>query len=244
MLPKIDVPVYDMTLLSTGKKIKFRPFTVKEEKLFLMANEADDFKSIVDCIKQVINNCVISKINIDELPIFDIEQIFLNLRSKSVGEVVNLRYKCNNTVTDEETKEEKTCNHIIDIDVNISDIIPKKLPKIDNKIEITENLGIVLSFPKFKTFEEFSEETTEESITETLISCIDYIYDKEEIYYPKDFKKEELIEFVDSMQAKDMQKFQEFFNNLPKLEKEVHFKCTKCNYEEKLLLEGLENFFV
>ena len=125
MLPKIDVPVYDMTLLSTGKKIKFRPFTVKEEKLFLMANEADDFKSIVDCIKQVINNCVISKINIDELPIFDIEQIFLNLRSKSVGEVVNLRYKCNNTVTDEETKEEKTCNHIIDIDVNISDIIPK-----------------------------------------------------------------------------------------------------------------------
>jgi hypothetical protein len=243
MLPKIDVPVYDMTLLSTGKKIKFRPFTVKEEKLFLMASEADDLKSMIDCIKQIINNCVITKIDVDNLPIFDIEQLFLNLRAKSVGEIVNLRYKCNNTVKDEESGEEKSCNHVIDIDVNISDIIPKKLPTINNKIEITENLGIVLSYPKFKSFENFSEEDAE-NIMDTLMSCIDYIYDKEEIYYAKDSTKEELLEFLESLQTKDIRKFQDFFNNLPKLEKQIHFKCSKCEYEEDLMVEGLENFFV
>ena len=121
--------------------------------------------------------------------------------------------------------------------------LPKKLPTINNKIEITENLGIVLSYPKFKSFENFSEEDAE-NIMDTLMSCIDYIYDKEEIYYAKDSTKEELLEFLESLQTKDIRKFQDFFNNLPKLEKQIHFKCSKCEYEEDLMVEGLENFFV
>jgi DNA-directed RNA polymerase subunit M/transcription elongation factor TFIIS len=244
MLPKIDAPIYELKLLSSGKKLKFRPFTVKEEKLFLMAAEADDFKSVIDTTKQVINNCVLDDLDIEELPIFDIENIFLQLRAKSIGEVVNLRYRCNNKVTDEETKEEKNCNTVVEIDVNINELIPIFEKKEINKIEITEKMGVVLKYPNFKLLEKYNGENTSDSIIETIICCIDYVYDAENVYYSKDVSKEELIEFVESMQTKDLEKFKEFFDSAPKIQKNVSFKCPKCKYEEDVLVEGLESFFV
>jgi hypothetical protein len=244
MLPKIDVPVYELKLLSSGKKIKFRPFTVKEEKLFLMAAESNEIKSIIDTTKQVINNCVIEDIEIDELPIFDIEHIFLQLRSKSIGEIVNLRYRCNNKVLDDETKEEKNCNNVVEIDVNINDLTPSFEKKDNNKIEITEKMGIVMKYPNFKLLENFNEQNDTENVIETIINCIDYVYDSENIYYAKDVTKEELIEFVESMQTKDLEKFKEFFDSAPKIQKNIKFKCPKCKYEEDVLVEGLESFFV
>jgi rubrerythrin len=242
MLPKIDVPVYDLKLLSTGKKIKFRPFTVKEEKLFLIAAEANDAKTITSTIKQIINNCTLDKIDVEELPLFDVENIFVQLRAKSIGEVVNLKYKCNNKLFDEESKEEKKCNTIVEVDVNLNDIIPTEKVKKENKIEITENLGIVMKYPSFKILENYEDD--DNSVLDAIISCIDYIYDKEQMYYAKDATKEELIEFVESMQTKDLQKLKEFFDSTPKLRKNIHFKCPKCNYEEDVIVEGLENFFV
>jgi hypothetical protein len=243
MLPKIDVPIYDLKLLSTGKKIRFRPFTVKEEKLFLMAAEAGDLKSVTDTVKQVINNCVLDDIDIDELPLFDIEQIFLQLRSKSIGEVVNLKYRCNNIIKDD-SEEEKKCNTVVEIDVNINDIIPEFENTDKNRIEITENLGVVMKYPNFKVFELLDVEDGTQSILNTIVSCIDYIYDKETLYYAKDSTKEELSEFVESLQTKDLQKFKEFFDTTPKLRKNINFKCSKCNYEEDVLVEGIESFFV
>jgi len=243
MLPKIDVPIYDLKLLSTGKKIRFRPFTVKEEKLFLMAAEAGDLKSITDTVKQVINNCVLDELDIDELPLFDIEQIFLQLRSKSIGELVNLKYRCNNLIKGE-SEEEKKCNTVVEIDVNINDIIPEFEKTDKNKIEITENLGVVMKYPNFKLFESLDSEDETESILNTIIGCIDYIYDKETLYYAKDSTKEELSEFVESLQTKDLQKFKEFFDTTPKLRKNINFKCPKCSYEEDVLVEGIESFFV
>jgi hypothetical protein len=242
MLPKIDVPVYDLKLLSTGKKVKFRPFTVKEEKLFLMAAEANDAKTVTETIKQIINNCLLDKVDVDELPLFDIEQIFIQLRAKSVGEIVNLKYRCNNKILDQETKEEKNCNTVVEIDVDLNEIVPKESIKKENKIEITENLGLVMKYPSLKVLADYDDE--ESSVLNTIISCIDYIYDKEQIYYAKDTTKEELMEFVESMQTKDLQKMKEFFDNTPKLKKNIHFKCPKCSYEEDVLVEGLESFFV
>jgi hypothetical protein len=244
MLPKIDVPIYELKLLSTGEKIKFRPFTVKEEKLFLMASESSDTKTIIDATKQVINNCVLSEINVDEIPIFDIEQIFLQLRAKSIGEVVNLRYRCNNKIFDQETKEEKSCNAVVEIDVKIDDILPKTENKENKKIEITENMGVVLKYPNLKVFENYDEEDETKTIMETIVNCIDYVYDKENVYHAKDSTKEELIEFVESMQTKDLEKFKDFFDNVPKIQKNINFKCPKCNYTEEVLVEGLESFFV
>ena len=243
-LPKIDVPIYSINLLSTGKPIRFRPFTVKEEKLFLMAAESSDLKSVVEVVKQVINNCILDDVSIDDLPLFDIEQLFLHLRGKSIGEVINLKYKCNNNILDEETKEEKKCNTVVEIDVNINDIVPTFTDKKLNKISITDNMGVVLKYPNIKVLESYDLEDESKSIIETIVSCIDYIYDKENVYYAKDSTKEELIEFVESLQTKDLQKFKEFFDSVPKIQKNIHFKCPKCKYEEEVLVEGIESFFV
>ncbi len=244
MLPKIDVPIYNVKLLSTGKSLRFRPFTVKEEKLFLMANEGEDLTTVVDTIKQILNNCLLDEFDIDSLPLFDIEHLFLNIRARSIGEVVNLKYKCNNDVLDEETKEEKKCNNIVQIDLNVLDIQPKKQEGHTNKIEITEKLGIMMKYPNFETLKKFKDVEEADSIIKMTVNCIDYVYDADKIYYAKDTTEEELVEFVESMQSKDLEKIKTFFDTMPKVKKDVDFKCDKCGHEEKIEIEGIQNFFV
>jgi DNA-directed RNA polymerase subunit M/transcription elongation factor TFIIS len=244
MLPKIDMPIYEVKLISNGKKLKFRPFTVKEEKLFLMANQGEELDNVVDTIKQVINNCVLDEFDIDSLPLFDIEHIFLNIRARSISEIVNLQYKCNNTVANEETKEEKECGNVIKIELNVLEIEPIKQEGHSNKIEITEKMGVVMRYPSFETIKKFNAEDEADSIIKITVDCIDYIYDSDSIYYAKDFTEEELVEFVESMQAKDLEKIKFFFDTMPKMKKDVDFKCNKCGYEEKIEIEGIQNFFV
>ena len=244
MLPKIDVPIYNVKLLSTGKNLRFRPFTVKEEKLFLMANESEELNNIIDTIKQILNNCILDEFNIDSLPIFDIEHLFLNIRARSISEVVNLKYKCNNDILDEETKEEKKCNHVVEIDLNILEIEPEKQKGHTNKIEITEKMGVIMKYPNFETLKKFEIENEADSIIKITVNCIDYVYDSDSIYYAKDSTEEELIEFIESMQAKDLEKIKTFFDTMPKIKKDIDFKCNKCGHEEKIELEGIQNFFV
>ena len=244
MLPKIDVPVYNVKLISNDKTLQFRPFTVKEEKLFLMANESEELDSVVDTIKQILNNCILDEFDINSLPLFDIEYLFLNIRARSISEVVNLKYKCNNNILDEETKEEKKCNNIVEIDLNVLDIKPEKQENHTSKIEITERMGMVMKYPSFETLKNFDIENQSDSIIKTTIGCIDYIYDQDSIYYAKDNTEEELIEFVESMQAKDLEKIKAFFDTMPKMKRDIDFKCDKCGHEEKVELEGIQNFFV
>jgi hypothetical protein len=242
-LPKIDVPIYTVDLLSTGKPVRFRPFTVKEEKLFLMTNETDDVKSMLDTTKQVLNNCVLDEIDVENLPMFDIEKLFLNIRARSVGEVVNLKYKCNNSIKNEKEEEVK-CGNLVDVDVNVLEIKPLENKNHSKKIVITENVGVVMKYPSFKLFENINVQDNSESILEMAINCIDYIYDKDNLYYAKDTPKEELIDFVDSLQSKDLEKIKDFFVTMPKLQKNVKFKCNKCGYDENINIEGIESFFV
>lgn len=244
MLPKIDVPIYNVKLLSTGKSLRFRPFTVKEEKLFLMANEGEDLTTVVDTIKQILNNCILDEFDIDSLPLFDIEHLFLNIRARSIGEVVNLKYKCNNDVLDEETKEEKKCNNVVQIDLNVLDIHPEKQEGHTTKIEITEKLGIIMKYPNFETLKKFKDVSEADSIIKMAVNCIDYVYDADKIYYAKDSQEEDLIEFIESMQSKDLEKIKTFFDTMPKVKKDVDFKCNKCGHEEKIEVEGIQNFFV
>lgn len=243
MLPKIDVPIYTVKLLSTGKPVRFRPFTVKEEKLFLMTNETDDVKAILETTKQVLNNCLLDEVDIENLPMFDIENIFLNIRARSVGEIIKLNYKCNNIVTDEKGEDSK-CDNLVNIELNVLEIKPEENGQHDKKIVISENVGIVMKYPSFKLFENVNLSDDPNSIIETALKCIDYIYDKDNIYYSKDIPKQELDEFIDSLQSKDLEKIKKFFETMPKLKKQVHFKCKKCEYEENINVEGIESFFV
>jgi len=244
-LPKIDVPTYETKLISSGKIVKYRPFLVKEQKLFLMASQSTDEKETVDVIKQVLNNCILSDVDVDELPTFDLEHLFMQLRARSVGEVVNLRYNCNNIVTNDKG-EEKTCGSLVKFDLNILDIKPTIDENHSSKIEISDKLGIMMKYPNLKLIDGISNLKDEDidTVLNIIVSCIDYIYDENQMYYAKDSTKEELTEFVESMEQNDLEKIQSFFTTMPKIKKELDFKCKKCGYEEEVTVQGIQNFFV
>jgi hypothetical protein len=244
MLPKVDVPLYEITLPLMKKKVKFRPFLVKEEKILLMAAESDDQNAVILAIKQIITNCLVTKIDVDDLPIMDFEYLFLHLRARSVGETIDLQYKCNNDIN--EGGEERKCNHLVKLSFNALEVEPELNGKETNKLELTPKLGIVLKYPTFgsiETLASIENVSPTDVVVETIISSIDYIYDDESIYYAKDTPKEELIDFIDSLTREQFQKIKEFFENIPKLTKKLDFKCVKCGYEDNIEVEGIQSFF-
>jgi len=241
-LPKIDVPTYTIDLPLSKQKIRYRSFLVKEEKILLMAMESNDEKEILNAIKQIVNNCCLEDIDVDNLPVLDLEFLFLNLRARSVGEIADIQYKCNNTVKDE-NDEDKVCNNIVKLEINLLEIQPEYDSKHTNKIELTKELGVVMKYPNFKIMETINDENDVEKIIKIITNCVDYIYDKENIYYKKDVSDEELQEFIESLDKKQFEKIQEFFETIPKIKKNVNFKCNKCSYSENITIEGIQNFF-
>lgn len=243
-LPKIDLPLYETKLISSGKTVKYRPFTVKEEKLFLMAKESEDLEATFNAIKQVLTNCIVTDMDVEQLPVFDIEHLFLKIRTVSVGEVVQLQYTCNNLLPLEEGQEEpKKCNNLVQIDFDLNSVeVVNNVP--DAKIQISDKLGIVMKYPTFDILKKVGDdENVTDAIMDITINCIEYIYDEDSIYYTSEYTKEEIVDFIESLQTKDLEKIRDFFGMMPKLKKDVHFKCGKCGYEENIEVEGLQNFF-
>jgi hypothetical protein len=243
MLPKLDVPIYEVKLLSSGKVIRFRPFLVKEQKLFLMASESEDAKETINVIRQVLRNCILDDISIDDLPTFDLEWLFMHLRARSVEEIVDLKYKCNNTVKDEKGEEDR-CTGVVNFKMNLLEIEPTRHAEHTNKIQLTENLGVCLKYPSFEMIQKYESLSEANIMSKVLVDCIDYLYDKEQVYYAKDNTKEELDEFVDNLQQKDLEKIKQFFETMPEIKKNVQFKCPKCAYGENIEIKGIQNFFV
>lgn len=244
MLPKIDVPIYELTLPLTNKLIRYRPFLVKEEKILLMAMESEDADSVLLAVKQILTNCCLDDIDIEELPITDIEFLFLNLRARSVNEVVELPYRCNNKVGPE--GQEKECGNIVKLEMNLLEIHPEVHEKKIDKIELTENMGILIKYPSFKMVEEAQKQEGSEvdKLMNVLVACIDGVYTEESIFYSKDVPKKELLEFIENLTREQFSKIQEFFETMPKIKKDVDFNCSKCGYYEKITIEGLQSFFV
>ena len=245
-LPKIAVPEYSLILPSTGKEYKYRPFLVKEEKLLLIAMESEDQQQIIDATITIIKSCIVGDLNIDDLPMFDIEYIFLQLRGKAKGEVIDLNYKC------------PKCNGQIPISINIETIEIEKKDGHNTKVELTDNLGMVMKYPNIaiqKKLVDIQEESTNiEGMFDTIIHCIDYIYDAESTYPAKDHTTKELTEFLESLNDTQFQKVSKFFETAPSLKHDIELHCknktkgkeTKgkvCNYKEKVTLEGLASFF-
>jgi hypothetical protein len=243
-LPKIDVPVYDINLPLTKKNVRYRPFLVKEEKILLMAMESGEEKTITDAIKQIVNNCCLEQIDVDELPILDLEFLFLNLRSKSVGEIVELQYKCNNIIKDENGKE-KNCGNLVKFNINLLEIKPEFDTNHDNKILLGEKLGVLMKYPNFKSISNISEDDGGvQSILKIISNSIDCVFDDDNMYYRKDISDSEMMEFLENLNREQFAKIQNFFETIPKIQKNVQFKCVKCGYNEQILIEGIQNFFV
>jgi T4 bacteriophage base plate protein len=239
MLPKLETPTYEITLPLSKKKIKYRPFLVKEQKILLMAMESKDTEEIHTTIKDILKACTLTeKIDVDVLPIIDVEYYFLMLRAKSVGEVVQSRYRCNNVVND------KPCNNVMEKDINLMDVKVQQKENISPEVQLTDKITVKLKYPEFGVIKDSLNYNTESEVTFNLIAnSIEYIYDGEQFYYASESSHEELMEFVESMSQSQFEKIERFFNNLPKLKEKIQIKCSKCGYNHEINVEGLENFF-
>ena len=238
-LPKIDVPTYEIELPVSKTKIKYRPFLVKEQRNLLMAIESSESTTIQQNIKDILYNCTLTEgVNIDKLPIIDVEYYFINLRAKSVGEVVESRYRCNNEVNDVE------CGNIMEKDVDLTQIKVKMNDDISPEIQLTPNISIKLKYPEFGIVKDSLRYENINDVTFNMIAqSIEYIYDGQQFYYATESTPEELIEFVEGLNQEQFSKIENFFNNLPKLKETLNITCSKCGFQHKIEVEGLESFF-
>jgi hypothetical protein len=238
VLPKISTPTYELELPSTGKKIKYRPFLVREEKILVMALETEDMKQITNAVVQILSDCILTKnFNVSELATFDIEYLFLNVRSKSVGETVEISITCPD---DNETQ--------VKVEVDIDSIKVQKNPKHTNIIKLDDDLSMRLRYPALDQFIEnnfeFKDNNSEvDKSLDMIISCIDMIYNAEDSWSATDVTKQELKEFVEQMNTKQFKQIESFFETMPKLSHKVVVKNPNTKVESTVTLEGLASFF-
>jgi len=238
MLPQISYPIYEVPLLSQKLPVKFRPFLVSEQKLMMMAAEAKETKTTIDTIKQIINNCLIEKIDVDSLPLVDLEILFLNLRAKSIGETTSLYFKCENEV------ESLKCGMIIEVPINLLEI-PIVNRNLEKKISFSDKVGVMMKYPTFEIINKLIETKNVSDMEFTVvINCIDYIFDEVSIYKAKDATQEELLAFVMKLQQEKYELMKTFIENSPRAKLTIEKECSKCKYLHKINLEGLEDFFI
>jgi len=239
-LPKIDTPIYEIDLPLSKKHIRFRPFLVKEQRNLMMAMESDDKETIEKNIRQVLHNCTLTEgIDIDRLPIIDVEYYFLQLRARSVGEIVENKYRCENVVDD------KVCNGLMDVNLNLLDIQVEKNPELNDVIQINDRISVKLKYPEFSIVQRATKfENVTDMAFDMIVESIEHIFDGEQYYYASESDPAELIEFVESLNQAQFEKVEEFFNKLPKLNKKIEVDCKKCGFHHTINVEGLDSFFV
>ena len=237
-LPKVSTPTFDLVLPSNGKKIKYRPFLVREEKILIMALESEDMKQITNAVVQILSACILTRgVKIENLATFDIEYLFLNVRAKSVGENVEVNITC--------PDDNKTS---VQVSIDIDTIKVQKDEKHKSTIKLDDNLSIKLKYPSLDQFIESNFEAGDEkdNINNTLsmiTSCIDMIYNEEESWNGSDSTKKELGEFIDQLNTKQFKMIEDFFTTMPKLSHKVKVTNPQTKVESEVVLEGLAAFF-
>jgi hypothetical protein len=234
-LPTMDLPSYELEIPSNKKKIKIRPFLVKEEKVLLLALESDDERNIKDAVYNLLKTCILSRLKVENLSTFDLEYIFLNIRAISVGEVVEILITCQD---DEETKVKYTLN-LTDIKV----IFPEGHT---NKIMLTDTTGVIMKYPSFDDFVEgqFSnKQYNEDSVIKIIAGSIDQIFQGEEVYDQSTTTKKEFLQFVENLTKDQLEKIQEFFESAPRLEHTFNITNPNTGVESEYSLRGLQSFF-
>ena len=237
-LPKISTPTYELVLPSTNKKVKYRPFLVKEEKILIMALESEDQKQITNAIKSVLADCILTRgVKVDKMATFDIEYLFLNVRGKSVGETVEVNVTC--------PDDGKTT---VEMEIDIDSIKIQKDPNHSNIVELDDNLSIQMNYPSLDQFIEtnFDLNDTKNQVDQSLhviMSCINQVYNSEESWSAADCTKKELKEFVESMNSKQFKDIEAFFETMPKLSHNVKVINPETKVESEVVIEGLASFF-
>ena len=234
-LPKLTTPTYELEIPSTDEKIKYRPFLVKEEKILMMAMESKKSADIVQAVKEIVEECTFNKINISDMPMFDIEYIFLNIRAKSVGEVSKLNILC---------PDDKKTYAKVDLDLN--EVKVQVGDDHTNKIELGNGMGMIMKYPTIDSFKDSGIKTINATnMLEVISTCILQIYEDEgkKVYDPKDQTKKELTDFIEQLTTEQFKHIQKFFDTMPKLKHEITVKNPKTKKDNKITLTGLNDFF-
>jgi DNA-directed RNA polymerase subunit M/transcription elongation factor TFIIS len=232
-LPKLETPTYSTTLPSTGEKVDYRPFLVKEEKVLMIAQESNNNSAMLKALKSIIKACTFEKINPSKCTTYDIEYMFLKLRAASVGETAEIQFKC------------EECGEYNTVEINLNDIevvYPEKKPETD--IKLTDNVGIKLKEVSVDEVETLSDVTNAENFTKAIAAVIDVIYDADNVYKVSETSPKEVDEFIDNLSHTHLEKIQEFIENQPMLKHTVKFKCSKCGHDNEIELVGLQSFFI
>ena len=234
-LPKINAPEYRLNIPSTDEEITYRPFLVKEEKLLLIAHETGDEKATFSAIKDLIKSCVTQELAVDTLPMFDIEYIFLNIRAKSVGEIANLTIIC--------PDDEKTT---VKVEVDLTKINIVMDEKHDARIQLTENIGILMTYPTMDLINEHAILDTgqgTQQLFKMVAECMYQIWEGEEVHDAQDYKWEEKMEFLESLTHSQFEKIQEFFETMPRLQHDIKVTNPKTKVKSTVTLRGIQSFF-
>jgi len=240
-LPKMNVPVYEAILPSTETVIKYRPFLVKEEKILLTAMESENEKTITDAVKQIIRNCVQGDLDVERLPTFDIEFIFLRLRAKSVGEEVTIGLKpwgC-------PQNNGELCEFTTEVPINLEEVKVQKNENHTNKIMLSDDIGIILRYPNIESIKEMMKgELSETEVGMKVIkTSVEMVFTQEETHERDSFTETELDDFFDSLNTLQMEKIREFFDTMPVLKHTVKYNCKTCGEEKETTVQGLNSFF-
>jgi hypothetical protein len=234
-LPVLTTPTYELEIPSTDEKIKYRPFLVKEEKILLIAMESGANTEIIQAVKTIVSECTFNKLDLGNLPMFDVEYVFLQIRAKSVGEVSELKLLCQD--------DKKT---YANAKVNLTEVEVEEVEGHTNKIELTDEMGIIMTYPTIDSFVNTGiTDINSSNMLDVISSCILQIYDKkgEEVHFAKDQTAKELIDFIEQLNTKQFRELQKFFDTMPKLTHTVTIENPKTKVKNKVVLNGLNDFF-
>jgi hypothetical protein len=233
MLPKIDAPTYTMNLES-GQEIHYNPFTVREERTLLISMESKDPKEITNAVLQILRNCIQEDIVVEDLPVFDIENIFLNLRKVSIGQEIELTFLLNKC-------KKSGCTNQIKLQIDLAEIDLVRDPDHTKTIQLTDNIGIVMRYPTVSMINADAESKMQSGF-DMILSCVDSIFTADETFKAKDVPKEEIEDFVNSLSRDQFKKIEKFFETSPKITKTFPVICDKCGAEDEIILSGLQSF--
>jgi len=223
--------MYELQLVSNDQKIQYRPFLVKEKKILMAASESKSPDAAYLAVKQIVNNCTFGKIDVENLAIFDLQFLFLKIRSKSIGEIADFKLECSK------------CSKDVLCYINFDEIKVEKNPEHNRKIMLTDKIGIMMKYPNMTLEKVLESSTADEIDTKIILNCIDYVFDETQIYYAKDTSKQDLENLIDSMTESQYEKIEKFFETLPKLEHKIKYTCKSCGHSDEYEVDDLYGFF-
>lgn len=252
-LPLLKTPEYELVIPSSGQKAVFRPFLVREEKILLIAMQSDDEKQVIRAVEDIIKSCLITPIEMNKLSMFDIEYIFLKIRSKSIGEVVEMKYQCQKEILkeirDEDTGEIKLvnrpCGTNVPITIHLDEVTVDKNPEHTTQIKINEEVGVIMRYPNLALARKIQNEgrNTEDvgQALDLIAACIESVFDSKDVF--TEFNQNELVQWLETLTQQQFAEIQKFFDTIPRLKHTIHFCCPACGNEHDIIIEGIQNFF-